>query len=267
VLDASPRSAVDVNRVLSAARRRLPVVHFAADSVLWVVSIPLAVWLRYDYRFSQLDHNEIVPVVLAVVLQGVFGVLTGLYRRRWRYGSFDEVRVVALTAASVGVVLTVGLWQWNGVPRSVPILATGLSLVGQITARSLWRLRNESRNRPSGEHLQRLVVVGAGEGGDQVLRTLRGSADSSYLPVALLDDDPDKRNLRLSGVRVEGRVDDLETVAKKYHVGAVLVAVPSADSSLIRRVSALAAELHLRVLVLPPVDQLLGGLEHPTFAR
>jgi FlaA1/EpsC-like NDP-sugar epimerase len=260
VLDASPRSAVDVNRVLSAARRRLPVVHFAADSVLWVVSIPLAVWLRYDYRFSQLDHNEIVPVVLAVVLQGVFGVLTGLYRRRWRYGSFDEVRVVALTAASVGVVLTVGLWQWNGVPRSVPILATGLSLVGQITARSLWRLRNESRKRPSGEHLQRLVVVGAGEGGDQVLRTLRGSADSSYLPVALLDDDPDKRNLRLSGVRVEGRVDDLETVAKKYHVDAVLIAVPSADSSLIRRVSALAAELHLRVLVLPPVDQLLGGV-------
>jgi FlaA1/EpsC-like NDP-sugar epimerase len=43
---------------------------------------------------------------------------------------------------------------------------------------------------PDGEHLQRVVVVGAGEGGDQVLRTLRGSSDSSYLPVALLDDDP-----------------------------------------------------------------------------
>ena len=163
-----------MNRLLAAARRRLPVVHFAVDSVLWVVSIPLAVWLRYDYRFSQLDRNLILPIVLAVVLQGCFGLATGLYRRRWRYGSFDEVRVVALTAASVGVVLTVGLWQWNGIPRSVPVLATGLSLLGQITARSMWRLRNEHRNRPSGAHLQRLVVVGAGEGGEQVLRTLRG---------------------------------------------------------------------------------------------
>jgi FlaA1/EpsC-like NDP-sugar epimerase len=165
-----------MNRVVVAARRRLPLVHFGVDSLLWVVSIPLAVWLRYDYRFSRLDENLVLPIVLAVVLQGGFGMGTGLYRRRWRYGSFDEVRIVALTAASVGAVLMVGLWQWNGIPRSVPVLATGLSLLGQITARSMWRLRNESRNRPQGEHLQRLVVVGAGEGGDQVLRTLRGSS-------------------------------------------------------------------------------------------
>ncbi len=258
--DASSRSAVDVNRFAAAARRRLPAVHFAVDSLLWVVAIPLGVWLRYDYRFSQLDGDLLPPMLFAVVLQGLFGMGTGLYRRRWRYGSFDEVRIVAITAASVGVVLTVGLWQWNGIPRSVPVLATGLSLLGQITARSMWRLRNEHRHRPNGEHLQRVVVVGAGDGGDQVLRTLRGSTDSSYMPVALLDDDPDKRNLRLSGVRVEGRVEDLEAVATKHEAEAVLIAVPSADSSLIRRVSDLAAELHLRVLVLPPVDQLLGGV-------
>ena len=83
--------------------------------------------------------------------------------------------MVALTAASVGLVLTVGLWQWKGIPRSVPVLATGLSLLGQIAARSIWRLRNERARRPNGDHLQRLVVVGAGEGADQVLRTLRGS--------------------------------------------------------------------------------------------
>jgi FlaA1/EpsC-like NDP-sugar epimerase len=250
----------DVRRLVDAGRRHLPLVHFAVDSSLWVISIPLAVWLRYDYRLARVDGDVLPPIVLAVVLQGLFGLGTGLYRRRWRYGSFDEVRIVALTAASVGAVLMVGLWQWNPIPRSVPMLATGLALLGQITARSMWRLRNESRRRPNGEHLQRLVVVGAGEGGDQVLRTLRGSSDSSYLPVALLDDDPHKRNLRLSGVRVEGRVDDLEVVATKYHADAVLIAVPSADSSFIRRVSDLAAALNLRVLVLPPVDQLLGGV-------
>ena len=174
--DASPSSAVGLNRVVTAARRRLPAVHYAVDSALWVGSIPLAVWLRYDYRFSQLDRNLVTPILLAVVLQGAFGLASGLYRRRWRYGSFDEMRMVAVTAASVGFVLTVGLWQWNGIPRSVPVLATGLSLLGQITARSLWRLRNEHRNRPNGAHLQRLVVIGAGEGGHQVLRTLLGSS-------------------------------------------------------------------------------------------
>src|SRR6056297_12111 len=246
--------------MMEAARRHLPVVHFAVDSALWALAIPLGVWMRYDFRVSELGTNLILPIGLAILLQGFFGVASGLYRRQWRYGSFDEVRMVALTAASVGIILTWALWWNTGVPRSVPLLATGLSLLGQIAARSVWRLYKERSARPHGDHLQRIVVVGAGDGGDQVLRTLRSTADSPYLPVALLDDDVVKRNLRLSGVRVEGRVDDLADVAAKHDADAVLIAVPSADSSFIRRVSDLAAELHLKVLVLPTVDQLLGGV-------
>ena len=62
-------------------------------------AIPLGVVLRYDpdpARFWQPDVG--LAVVVAVILQGLFGWCYGLYRRRWRYGSFDEVRVVALTA-------------------------------------------------------------------------------------------------------------------------------------------------------------------------
>jgi len=245
---------------LDAARRRLPLVHFAVDSLFWIVGIPLGVWLRYDYGFAELGTNLILPILVAVALQAAFGAATGLYRRRWRYGSFEEVRVVALTAASAGIILTVSLWDWNGIPRSVPILATGLSLLGQIAARSMWRLRSERARRPHGDHLQRLLVVGAGEGAEQVLRTLRASADSSYEPVAMLDDDPAKRSLRLNGVRVEGKVDDLAAIAAKHNADAVLIAIPSVDSAFIRRVSALAHDAKLKTLVLPTVDQLLGGV-------
>ena len=249
-----------MNRLFDAARRRLPVVHFAVDSVIWAVAIPIGVWLRYDYGFDQLDGDLVLPIVLAVALQALFGLGYGLYRRRWRYGSFDEVRVVAVTAASVGLVSTASLWQWNGIPRSVPLLAMGLSLLGQITARSMWRLRNERSRRPNGDHLQRLVVVGAGEGAEQLLRTLRASSDSKYTAVALLDDDPAKRNLRLSGIRVEGKVDDLAEVARRHHVDATLIAVPSADSAFVRRVTELAEPLELPVLILPAVDQVFAGV-------
>jgi FlaA1/EpsC-like NDP-sugar epimerase len=224
------------------------------------LAIPLASWLRYDYDTSLLGGALLVPVLLAVALQGLFGLVLGLYRRKWRYGTFDEVCMVAFTAGFVGVVLTAALWSETGVPRSVPMLAMGLGLLSQIAARSAWRLKSERANRPSGAHLQRLLVVGAGDGAEQVLRTLRASSDSSYLPVAMLDDDPSKRNLRLSGVRVEGRVDDLAAVAARHLADAVLVAVPSADSSFIRRVSDLAGPLKLKLLVLPPVDHLLGGV-------
>lgn len=254
-------------RPLDWARAHLPIVHFLADSALWVVAIPAGVYLRYDFDTSRVWRSEVLlAVVVAVALQGTFGLLYGVYRRRWRYGSFDEVRMVGATALSVGIVMTVAWWgsgvgDGRAIPRSVPLLATGVCLLGQIAIRSIWRLYVESRRRPQGDDLERLVVVGAGEGGEQVLRTLMATPESPYVPVAIVDDDPAKRNLRLSGVRVEGRVDQLADVATKRHASAVLIATPSEEGPFFRRVTDLAESAGLAVFVLPPVEQLLGGVD------
>ena len=255
------------NRLGRFARRHLPFVHFAVDSALWVIAIPTGVFLRYDFDLDRVWQRQVIlAVVVAVVLQGAFGLLYGLYRRRWRYGTFDEVKIVALTAMSVGFVMTIAWWNSSAavsrpVPRSVPLLATGVCVLGQIAIRSMWRLYSERRNRPSGEGVERVVVVGAGEGAELALRTLRATTEAPYVVTAMVDDDPAKRNLRLSGVRVEGRVDDLLTVAADTGATTVLIATPSAPSSFFRRVTALAAEAGLRVLVLPPVELLLGRVE------
>ena len=247
-------------------------MHFVADSALWSFAIPAGVLLRYDFDVARVWRQEIaVAVVVAVVLQGVFGLLYGLYRRRWRYGSFDEVRIVALTALSVGLVMTVLWWGSSAtdtrpIPRSVPLLATAVSLLGQIAIRSMWRLYVEHRDRPEGDHLDRLVIVGAGEAAAQVLRTLRSSSDAPYVAVAMVDDDPKKRNLRMSGVRVEGTVGELASVAARRSANAVLIAAPSAESPFIRHVTELADQAGLQVFVLPTVDKMLGGV-HVTDIR
>ena len=254
------------SKFVQAAQRRLPVVHFVADSVLWMVAIPAGVLLRYDFDVASVWKSEIaLAMLIAVVLQGVFGFLYGLYRRRWRYGSFDEVRIVALTALSVGLVMTVLWWgasdtTTRAIPRSVPLLATALSLLGQIAVRSMWRLYVEHRDRPEGDHLQRLVIVGAGDAAEQVLRTLRSSSGAPYVPVAMVDDDPAKRNLRMSRVRVEGTVGELVSVARRRDATSVLIAAPSAESPFIRRVTSIADAAGLEVFVLPTVDKMLGGV-------
>ncbi len=73
--DSWPLREVSTMRpTLDAARRRLPLVHFVVDSAIWALAIPLAVWLRYDYDFDQLGGNVVVPVAIAVGLQGLFGL-------------------------------------------------------------------------------------------------------------------------------------------------------------------------------------------------
>ena len=87
---------------------------------------------------------------------------------------------------------------------------------------------------------------------------MRTDPDSPYMPVAILDDDPHRRNLTLHGVKVMGTLADLVEAAKVTQASAVLLAIPSASPSLKRQVAAEVQELGLPLLVLPPPEQLFG---------
>lgn len=248
------------NLLRSWAQRNLPASHFAVDAMLWLTSVPFAVWLRYDFDVTQIGAGTLRAVAAAIGMQAMIGVALGQYSMRWRYGTFDEVRVVAVTASLIGVALTVLFWRDLGVPRSVPLLATGIALLGQVALRSFWRLFKAQRNGVGIEGAKRLVVIGAGTGAELILRNLAETPAAPFVPVALLDDDPDKRQLRLSGVRVRGRVRDLTTVAQSQRAQAVLIAIPSADRSFVRSVTADAEAAGLDVYVLPPISQILGDV-------
>jgi FlaA1/EpsC-like NDP-sugar epimerase len=83
--------------------------------------------------------------------------------------------------------------------------------------------------------------------------------DSPLVPVALLDDDPTKRNLRIMGVPVAGTRTDLARVAHELDAGTLLIAIPSASAELLRELTDLALAEHLAVKVLPPVGELFGA--------
>jgi FlaA1/EpsC-like NDP-sugar epimerase len=119
--------------------------------------------------------------------------------------------------------LDVALVSNRSIPLSSAVAAGPLALVLMAGARYAWRLRLELRRRPTGADGTRLLVFGAGEGGAQVITVMLRDPDSPYYPVGLLDDDPEKKNLRIMGV-----------------------------------VADLAAGADLAVKVLPPVKNLFG---------
>ena len=129
---------------------------------------------------------------VAIVLQGLVGLAVGLYRRRYHYGSFDEVRVLGFCVAIVAVATFVLARMFGGslVPRSVPVLAAFLALVLAVVCRYVARLVEDRHLRPPDDQSEPIVVFGAGDAGDQITRTLLRSPSSPYRPVALVDDDP-----------------------------------------------------------------------------
>ena len=252
-----------------ARANRRPIVNAAAaaqaavDCAAWAVGITVASLLRVDLEVDQLalaGQLAILPIAAACHL--VVGMALSLYAGRFRRGSFDEaVWVAAAVLVVMPLVLVIDFVASN--PRMVPLsgIPAGavIALVGMCGTRWAWRLRQERRSRPEGDHVARLLVVGAGEGGEQVVNSLLRDPSSAYVPVALLDDDPHKRHLRLRGVPVVGTLAQLGEAARVHDASSVLVAIPSASRDVIAEITRQANAANLTVKVLPSVRELLDG--------
>ena len=231
--------------------------------VAWVVATDLAALARYNFGIGPVHWSAVS--VLALVLaagQASLGALVRLYRGRYPVGSFDEIRAVAVSATSVAVLVAafVAVIGPPGVPRTVPLLAWPLALLGMAGVRGIKRALVQAKNRP-GHSAERVLVVGAGWVGAGLVQQMLRTPGSPFLPVALLDDDPAKRNLQIHGVRVRGQFADLARVARDLEASKVVVAVAEADSTLLRRISDAADEAGLGCLVTPPLKDVLHSHE------
>jgi FlaA1/EpsC-like NDP-sugar epimerase len=247
----------------SQARRRLQVL---ADATAMGISVVLAATLRYDFSIPSAQVNEILWFALfSALVFVVCGAARGLYKGRWSFGSFEEVSALV---ATIGVATAI-LWSvalvlpktsaGRPIPLSIPLIAGTIMLCSSAGVRYVWRLFYEMRLRPQSQELERVVVIGAGEGGQQIITAMVRNPAGRYLPVALIDDDPSKRNLRIRHVPVSGTRDDLAAVAARHDAKIALLAIPTADSALIRVYADLARDNGLRLMVLPSASELYGA--------
>ena len=237
---------------------------FILDILAWVLAVTIALVMR-SYLQAAPDISKIVKDSLIRVLpmvslvQAVTGYIVGIYRRRWRYGSFDEVKGLILSA----LITTIILWvirffdtSVDAFPRSAIIAGGILGLFFTAASRYSWRLIREQLRRPSAQNSTKLLIYGAGEGGIQIVNTMLRNPSSQYLPVAFLDDNPKTHRLRISGVPVLGGRNEIAKIAQRTGASALLIAIPSADSTVVNEIVEIARDSKLNVKILPVVQSL-----------
>ena len=200
---------------------------------------------------------RVLPVVS--VVQAITGYIVGIYRRRWRYGSFDEVKGLILSALITTIVL-MGIrfldTSVDAFPRSAIIAGGIFGLFFTTASRYTWRLVREQLRRPSAHNSTKLIIYGAGEGGIQIVNTMLRNPNSMYLPVAFLDDNSKTHRLRISGVPVLGGRGEIAKVAQRTGASTLLIAIPTADSTVVGEIVELARQSKLEVKILPVVQSL-----------
>ncbi|WP_313356465.1 nucleoside-diphosphate sugar epimerase/dehydratase [Microbacterium sp.] len=240
------------------------------DAASWGIGVLLAVSLRFE--FSTPIDGWLATLALAVTaggLHAVAGFATKLYRGRYPYGSFDEVRLLALivigiTAALGLIVVTVGTVV--SIPRGTMFLAAPIVLLLMFGVRYVARLMLD-RSRKPGEDAEPAIIVGAGYLGDKLLHNMTTDPASPIRPVGLLDDDPAKKNLILRGVPVIGRTSELAEAVRRTRATMVVVAIGQADSVVLRKISDRAAGVGARVAVTPSLNAMMSGEQAVTDVR
>ena len=225
--------------------------------------------MRYGFNLNRsITLGLAVMVGAAVALQLAIGNATQLYRARWRVGSFEEAQCLAFTMVSVTVAITalsIASPQ-HVLPVSATVGGGALALLMASGVRVGWRLNGE-RTLRAHHTSERAIIFGAGEAGVQLVNALLADPAGGYRPVAVLDDDPAKRNLRLRNLKVAGTRENLAAVAVEQRADSVVIAIPSADSKLVRAITDLATAAGLATRVLPTVSQMLSSSVHSADIR
>lgn len=230
----------------------------AAWVASWYVRFD-ADWPRYYDRYVEWD-----VVVLVVGLTLPVFALFGFYNRWWRYVStrdmWGAVRGVVVAGVVVFLAFTALDFHPAKVPRGIWVVFVLLLLACVTGSRLLARTLIE---RPAAGAIvargKEVIVVGAGDAAQLILREMLRNPGLGYTPIGLVDDDPRKKNLRLHGVRVLGTTSELPQLLRDRRPDELLIAIPSAAGEVRERIVQMARAEKVPVKTLPSLPELIVG--------
>ena len=243
------------------------ILQVAADAALVALAYFLAFQLRFldepngvPQRYETLFAQSVGFVVVGKV--AVFAAF-GLYQKWWRYVTGRDFllifRAVAVASAILVVVFAVAKPFAHTLPRSVEVTDFVLTMMLIAGARLAVRLIVERPSRADRVPKREVLVIGAGSGGQMVVRELQLNPNLGSTAIGFVDDDPRKRGMRMLGLKVLGSTREIEQILDETKPAEVVIAIPSAPGTLRAKVVAACREREVRVRTLPTVFELLRG--------
>jgi len=236
------------------------------DAFLVAAAWRLTFFLSFDkkvpvYYRHYLDWQVIAEVV-AITLATF--VVFGFYDRWWRYVSTRDMWGAFRGVIIASTLTFLALYAFkpahtSRLPHRIPALDFLLLLAFVAGTRLLARTLIE---RPQGGLVARgkeVLIVGAGDAGQLLIREMQRNRQLRYTPIGLVDDDPRKKNLRIHGVRVLGTTADLRHLLRDNRPDEVLIAIPSAAGGARQQIVEACREANVPVKTLPGLHELIAG--------
>ncbi|MGH9148698.1 MAG: polysaccharide biosynthesis protein, partial [Vicinamibacterales bacterium] len=184
------------------------------------------------------------------------------YEGLWKYSSIWDLCQIVFGVAVSSTLFVFVLWLPTGVinyPRSV-ILIDALVLICLLGGARLGRrIFREIRQVKRVGHVRRVLIFGAGDAGEMIVRDMKNNASYDYEPIGFLDDDEAKVGRRIHGVAVLGTRKNLPWILNTHGVDEILIAIPSSEPRVIREIVQTLSPFKTHITTLPNLRDLIEG--------
>jgi FlaA1/EpsC-like NDP-sugar epimerase len=231
------------------------------DTAAWSIGLMAGAWARYEF---DLTVGRVAQTLgTALVASAIFLAIDRFRARYWGrhpIGSLPGASALAETVAGTGALVLVGVLALphHPVPASTLPVGAAVALLMMLSVRWSYRHRRDRSRRPATDRAAPVLLFGLGSAGQGLLRAMISDPRSRYLPVGLLDDDPDKRQLRVDGVRMLGNRQHIADAVASTGATSVIFSVANADAELIRDIRDRTVAAGADFKVLPPVRELVN---------
>ena len=248
------------------------------DSCLVMAAYLLAYLLRFEGRIPEQEWKNFYSTIFYVLPFKLFLFSAfGLYRGMWRYTSLVDLFNVlkgTIISSAVIIVAVLFVYRFKGYARSVFVidwiltfcfiggLRVAIRILISEKEKSLRQLKqilyfSSKAELPKPE--KRLLIIGAGDAGEKVLREIKDNPRLHYEVVGFLDDDPQKKGMRIHGIPVLGPVLRIHNMAYRDEMDEILIAVPSASAKQMRRIIEACEGTGLKSRTTPGIGELIDG--------
>jgi len=228
------------DKILRRSPLKRTLLFLGSDAILFVLAFYLSFYIRFEGAIPDIHLRQFftyLPVFVGLKIIALY--VFQIHRFTWSYvGLYELLKIFKVLTVCSLVLSSLILFlsyeeSFRGFPRSVFLIDYALSLILVGGFKISKRVYLHSRKYPLVEQ-KRTLIIGAGNAGELIVRDMKRTKDSLYLPVAFVDDDPAKKKVLIHGIKVVGNRKDIPQIVRNLEVALAVIAMPSVPSKEIR---------------------------------
>ena len=237
------------------------------DGIVVNAAYFLALLLRHEMRFSLIDVEYIQTWISFTPIYTVFCIALfwglHLYQSMWRFASYYELAMTTIACGiSAAFHITMIALFYSPMPISYYVMGAFFQYVMVLGIRFAYRLflmQHAPKEKPLDKESPRILLVGAGNAGQVILRDLHKAKEINGRVCCIIDDNPNKWNRYIDGVPIVGGRECIPEMVEKYGIRKIYVCIPSASETERRRILKICQQTGCELKNLPGIYQIVNG--------